>query len=71
VVARFLALLELYQENLVGFAQVQALGELTVRWTGGDAPVTLEIDEYAGAPPRDPGESRDPQAGGEPDGQDG
>jgi segregation and condensation protein A len=50
VVARFLALLELYRENLVGFEQVQALGELTVRWTGGDAAGELEIDEYAGAP---------------------
>ena len=39
VVARFLALLELYREGLVGFDQVQALGELTVRWTGAaDAP---------------------------------
>ncbi len=36
VVARFLALLELYREGLVGFDQVQALGELTVRWTGAD-----------------------------------
>jgi segregation and condensation protein A len=51
VVARFLALLELYREGLVGFAQVQALGELTVRWTGGDdATGELDIDEYAGAP---------------------
>jgi segregation and condensation protein A len=51
VVARFLALLELYREGLVGFAQVQALGELTVRWTGGDDTGTdLEIDEYAGSP---------------------
>jgi segregation and condensation protein A len=51
VVARFLALLELYRENLVGFDQVQALGELTVRWTGGSAAGgELEIDEYAGAP---------------------
>jgi segregation and condensation protein A len=51
VVARFLALLELYRENLVGFEQVQALGELTVRWTGGTAAGgELEIDEYAGAP---------------------
>jgi segregation and condensation protein A len=50
VVARFLALLELYREGLVGFAQVQALGELTVQWTGGDADGDLEIDEYAGAP---------------------
>jgi segregation and condensation protein A len=50
VVARFLALLELYREGLVGFTQVQALGELTVQWTGGDAAGDLEIDEYAGAP---------------------
>jgi segregation and condensation protein A len=51
VVARFLALLELYREGLVGFAQVQALGELTVRWTGDAAAgVELQIDEYAGAP---------------------
>jgi segregation and condensation protein A len=51
VVARFLALLELYREGLVGFAQVQALGELTVRWTGGDAAaVELQFDEYAGTP---------------------
>jgi segregation and condensation protein A len=68
VVARFLALLELYRENQVGFAQVQALGELTVRWTGGDAPVELEIDEYAGAPAaaeRPP----QPDGGGEPGGR--
>jgi segregation and condensation protein A len=51
VVARFLALLELYREGMVGFEQVQALGELTVRWTGPDdvAP-ELDIDEYSGAP---------------------
>jgi segregation and condensation protein A len=47
VVARFLALLELFREGLVGFAQVQALGELTVRWTGADdAASRLEFDEY-------------------------
>lgn len=50
IVARFLALLELYREGLVDFAQVEPLGELTVRWTGGEATVELEIDEYAGAP---------------------
>jgi segregation and condensation protein A len=50
VVARFLALLELYREGLVGFEQVQALGELTVRWTGGEAAVELSVDEYAGSP---------------------
>jgi segregation and condensation protein A len=53
VVARFLALLELYREGLVGFTQVQALGELTVRWTGpADGGAELEIDEYAGSPER-------------------
>jgi segregation and condensation protein A len=51
VVARFLALLELYRDGLVGFEQVQALGELTVRWTGPDDPaVELSVDEYAGSP---------------------
>jgi segregation and condensation protein A len=61
VVARFLALLELYQEGLVAFEQVEALGELSVRWTGGDEAVELEIDEYAGVP-RDAGS---PREGGE------
>jgi len=49
IVARFLALLELYREGLVSFEQAEALGELTVRWTGGAAVGDLEIDEYAGA----------------------
>ena len=34
VVARFLALLELYREALISFDQVEALGDLHVRWTG-------------------------------------
>jgi segregation and condensation protein A len=34
VVARFLGLLELYREGVVAFDQVEALGELHVRWTG-------------------------------------
>jgi segregation and condensation protein A len=37
VVARFLGLLELYREGLVSFEQAEALGDLHVRWTGGDA----------------------------------
>src|SRR5262249_15564156 len=54
VVARFLALLELYRENLVGFDQVQALGELTVRWIGADdAGVAIEVVAYEG-PDRPP-----------------
>ncbi|HEY8372818.1 MAG TPA: segregation/condensation protein A [Pseudonocardiaceae bacterium] len=35
VVARFLALLELYREGVVLFEQPDPLGELRVRWTGG------------------------------------
>jgi segregation and condensation protein A len=37
LVARFLALLELYREGVVAFDQLTPLGELWVRWTGGDA----------------------------------
>ena len=36
VIARFLALLELFREGAVAFDQVAALGELHVRWTGSD-----------------------------------
>src|SRR5947199_1994708 len=35
IVARFLALLELYRESSVQFEQSEALSELYVRWTGG------------------------------------
>ncbi|MET8507098.1 segregation/condensation protein A [Streptomyces sp. NPDC004787] len=49
VVARFLALLELYREKAVALDQESPLGELTVSWTGGDtdtAPtVTDEFDQ--------------------------
>jgi segregation and condensation protein A len=51
MVARFLALLEMYRENMVGFEQLEALGELTVRWQGGDGAATIDVDEYAGTPP--------------------
>ena len=61
VVARFLALLELYREGLIGFDQVQALGELTIRWTAGDEEgATLKVDEYAGTPPPPPESTTDP-----------
>lgn len=48
VVARFLALLELFREGAVAFDQVEALGELTVRWTGaaeGDVQVSDDFDQ--------------------------
>lgn len=51
VIARFLCLLELFREAAVGFDQVEALGELHVRWTGGDADapqVGAEFDEADG-----------------------
>jgi segregation and condensation protein A len=35
VVARFLALLDLYRAGMVVFDQIDPLGELCVRWTGG------------------------------------
>jgi segregation and condensation protein A len=47
VVARFLALLELYREGVVRFEQVIALGELAVTWTGsaeGEIEVSDEFD---------------------------
>ncbi|HLS04470.1 MAG TPA: ScpA family protein [Actinomycetales bacterium] len=36
VVARFLALLELFRSDQVAFEQVTPLGDLTIRWTGTD-----------------------------------
>ncbi len=46
VVVRFLALLELFREGVVAFDQVSPLGELTVRWTGGEEGDVEVIDEY-------------------------
>ena len=46
VVARFLALLELYREGVVRFEQVVALGELQITWAG-SAEGTIEVsDEF-------------------------
>ncbi|WP_426308692.1 segregation and condensation protein A [Cellulosimicrobium sp. E-16] len=60
VVARFLALLELFRQALVAFDQVTPLGELTVRWSGDDdapdpalADVGSEFDEGDGSEPVD------------------
>ncbi|MFJ2347791.1 segregation/condensation protein A [Streptomyces antimycoticus] len=55
VVARFLALLELYRERAVLLDQPEALGSLMVRWTGeaGREPlVTDEFDQEAQAKPQ-------------------
>jgi segregation and condensation protein A len=45
-VARFLALLELFRDGAVAFEQLRPLGELTVRWTGGDEGDWLISDEF-------------------------
>jgi len=48
IVARFLALLELFKEGAIAFDQPEALGALRVRWTGSDAgevDVSEEFDE--------------------------
>jgi segregation and condensation protein A len=49
VVARFLALLELYRQQRVVFEQLTPLGELHVRWTGGAGPVDGHSDDVDGA----------------------
>jgi len=48
IVARFLALLELFKEAAIAFEQAEALGELDIRWTGadqGDVAIDDEFDE--------------------------
>lgn len=47
IVARFLALLDLYRQGVLRFDQVIALGELQISWTGsleGDVEITDEFD---------------------------
>ena len=46
IVARFLALLELFREKAVVFEQAVALGELTVRWVGSDDGQIQVSDEF-------------------------
>ncbi|NOV99884.1 segregation/condensation protein A [Isoptericola chiayiensis] len=48
VVARFLALLELFRAGQVAFDQVTALGELSVRWTGGAQDAVVDVEEFEG-----------------------
>jgi len=56
IVARFLALLELYREGALRFEQVVALGELQITWVAGaDAQVTVS-DEFD-VPPVDNAEN--------------
>ena len=48
IVARFLALLELFKESVIAFEQAEPLADLTIRWTGadeGEVGVSDEFDE--------------------------
>ncbi|MPY40684.1 segregation/condensation protein A [Streptomyces phyllanthi] len=56
VVARFLALLELYREKAVALEQEAALGELLVRWTGGEGDETPMVTDEFDRPPEPPKE---------------
>ncbi len=58
VVARFLALLELYREKAVELEQETALGELLVRWTGGDGDETPAVTDEFDRPPEPPKEEK-------------
>ncbi|WP_082526440.1 ScpA family protein [Kitasatospora sp. MBT63] len=57
VVARFLALLELYREKVLDFDQPEALGELLVRWIA-EADRQVEVTDEFDRPPGEP-EQRD------------
>ncbi|WP_245241193.1 segregation and condensation protein A, partial [Streptomyces spiramenti] len=46
VVARFLALLELYRERAVALEQPEALGDLTVHWSGAGSGTPAVTDEF-------------------------
>lgn len=58
VVARFLALLELYREKAVALEQEAALGELLVRWTGGDGDGAPRVTDEFDRPPEEPGKEK-------------
>jgi segregation and condensation protein A len=46
VVARFLALLDLYRQGVLRFDQVMALGDLQISWTGSDSGEIEATDEF-------------------------
>lgn len=58
VVARFLALLELYREKAVELDQETALGDLLVRWTGGDGETQPVVTDEFDRPPETPKEEQ-------------
>ena len=50
VVARFLAVLELYREQAVSLEQLEPLGELYITWTGAEEGEVVVGDDYSGRP---------------------
>ncbi|WP_327716217.1 segregation/condensation protein A [Streptomyces sp. NBC_00490] len=58
VVARFLALLELYREKAVALDQETALGDLVVRWTGGEGDAEPMVTDEFDRPPEPPKEEK-------------
>lgn len=56
IVARFLALLELFKEAVIAFDQEESLGELTVRWTGQEGSVTVSAESDEDVAPDDSAE---------------
>ncbi|RFS85210.1 segregation/condensation protein A [Actinomadura spongiicola] len=59
VVARFLAVLELYRDRNVTFEQDEPLGELHITWIGSDEGDVEVGDDYEGAPAKDPRDEKD------------
>lgn len=64
VVARFLALLELYREKAVELDQETALGDLLVRWTGGDGDTGPVVTDEFDRPPEQPDRPERPEKTG-------
>jgi segregation and condensation protein A len=54
VVGRFLALLELYRDQMVAFEQITPLGDLTIRWTGSNEGDVVVVDEFDDGIPNQP-----------------
>jgi segregation and condensation protein A len=45
VVARFLALLDLYRSEVVVFDQIDPLGDLHIRWTGSSEQAAVAVSD--------------------------
>jgi segregation and condensation protein A len=45
-VARFLAILELYRNDMVVFEQLDSMADLVIRWVGDDIDEVTIVDEY-------------------------